>query len=336
MPGRQATIQAEMETARELKRAGKLEEAEDRLRRALESFPGSTVLQAGLADVYRRRGKYLEAGFLADEVLKADPANWQALVVKGEVAREAGRWEEAGQLYAAALALYPTSFLAVRLSQVYLAGGQAEAAAGVLRQMLAKNKDDVRLWRQLAQVLEKSGDIEGAGAAWSEVLRLDPEDQFAYRSYLKLSAISRRPEEVLQELEIMLKTGKRGRNPHLHTLKGNLLYQMGHYAQAAEAYRQGLEISPGNAYLLAQLGYCLYRLGQTGEALVALQEAFRRKPGDVYLRTTLIRLYRSLGWQEKGAGFLRELAREHPRLKSLWGLAARLEKEAGVDAQAQE
>ncbi|MDN5346444.1 MAG: hypothetical protein PWP65_8 [Clostridia bacterium] len=329
----QVALEAEIKIIRKLKSAGKLQEAERRLQRALERFPGATVLQASLADVYRRRGRYLEAGFLADEVLKTDPVNWQALVVKGDIAYKEGRWEEAGRLFAAAFALYPTSFLAVRLSQAYLASGQGEAAAGVLRQMLAKNRDDGRLWRQLAQVLEKLGDMEGAAQAWSEVLRLDPGDQFAYRSCLKLSSSGRPPEEVLQELEIMLKTGKRGQNPHLYILKGNLLYQMGHYAKAAEAYRQGLEISPGNLYLLGQLGYSLYRLGQVKEALATLQEAFRRKPRDIYLRTTLLSLYRSLGRQAEGAEFLRELARQNPELKALWGLANRLEKEAGAGAK---
>ena len=70
----------------------------------------------------------------------------------------------------------------------------------------------------------------------------------------------------------------------LHFQLGNIFFQQGKPDQAAESYRQALELNPAHADALANLGCALRDLGRLEEAVLTLCAALELKPrgGEIY------------------------------------------------------
>ncbi|MGI9953101.1 tetratricopeptide repeat protein [Moorellaceae bacterium AZ2] len=312
-----------------LKKAGDWEGAAAELESALESWPDEPSLLLSLAGLYARLGRYQEADCLADRVLENNPRDSRALLLKGQVAARRDDHLAAVEYLQAAFEQERTPYLAARLAQAYINAGQPEKAANFCRGQLSLDPDQVEIWKKLGLALERLGDASGAAQAYREVLNRSPEDAFVQARYVKLAAggDEQGGSGLLREIEAFLKVEKRAQNPHLHAVKGRELYRQGRYEEAAAAYRQSLELAPGDPYFLAQLGFCLYRLNRETEALEVLEQALEKRPADVHVCRTLITLYRRLGRQQEGAEFLRSIAGRDPAAQKLWGLARKLERE---------
>jgi tetratricopeptide (TPR) repeat protein len=327
MAGSNYHLKTVLQQVAALKKSGAYPAALAELQAALERWPGEPSLLAGLASLYLRLGQDQEADQLADSILELHPQDTRALAVKGQVAAGRNDYATALTWWQAAFDLEPSPYLAARLAKACIHTGQLEKAVAFCRQQLIQDPEQLELRRQLALALEKLGDSAAAVQAYQEIIARDPEDAFAQARYVKLAA-GHAGAGVLNEVEAFLRVGQRARNPHLHGIRGNELYQQGRFAEAAAAYRQALELAPGDPYFLAQLGFCYYRLQQDEEALDLLQQALTKKPADVHVRQTLMHLYRRLGRPGEGADFFRAVAASHPEARPLWGLAKKLEAES--------
>ena len=99
------TVQAQIEAAGRERSAGRLEDAQHTLERALAASPSSPVLLRELAGVELARGLIGPADEHARAAVDADPGDAEALAVLGGVLEVHGRFREAAGLYAQALAI---------------------------------------------------------------------------------------------------------------------------------------------------------------------------------------------------------------------------------------
>jgi len=60
--------------------------------------------------------------------------------------------------------------------------------------------------------------------------------------------------------------------------EGEVLFERGDLARAAERFRRAVRAAPGNAYYRNNLGWALFQLGQVDEAGRELREAVRLDP----------------------------------------------------------
>ncbi|MCB0344552.1 MAG: tetratricopeptide repeat protein [Bdellovibrionales bacterium] len=75
--------------------------------------------------------------------------------------------------------------------------------------------------------------------------------------------------------------------PETWVAKGDLSYQSGNYALAAQAYGRALEGGLDNAHVLYNKANALYRLGKYGEAIALYRQALQLSPRDPDIRANL-------------------------------------------------
>ncbi len=183
---------------------GRLDEAVEEFRRALEVKPDFRGGKSNLAQALGDRGDVAEAERLFREVLAADPEDSLSLQRFAALMARVGRPGEPVALVEAALAADPeNAVLQFELGRVLLALGRSDEAIPHLRAALER-KPDLHLARHaLGVALHKQGDMEGARTAWKGVLETNPKFEEACISLVVLA----RQQGDSVELERVLRQG---------------------------------------------------------------------------------------------------------------------------------
>ncbi|MGI3904050.1 MAG: tetratricopeptide repeat protein [Janthinobacterium lividum] len=165
---------------------------------------------------------------------------------RGVTAAEAGHFSEARRHFKACLDVDPFHVEARHdLGVVLLRDGEARAAIGHFRDVLARHPTHSAVWVNLALSFCDIGD---SGAAWdaaSQAVRLAP-----------ASAAAR-------------------------TALGHALFNRGDLDEAERAYRQALDLEAPPPSLLARHAAVLRRLGRFDETLAACERLLAREPSDM-------------------------------------------------------
>ena len=145
--------------------------------------------------------------------------------------------------------------------------------------------EDVEKLYAEAQAAKSRGDLEGTIEKYHAILKLDPHLASAYNNM------------------------------------GLLYFQQTNYAEAAQAFENGLHYDKNMSSSMVLLGVSYYQMGQLEKARPTLEKAVRLRPDDqtaqLYLGHTLF----DSGDQEAGAAVLQTLLRKAPKdLPALYGL----------------
>lgn len=160
---------------------GRNEEALADFRRAAELQPHSVEPVRASVSLLRKMNRYDEAFKVLDEAAQRDPASAAVPALKGETLMAQGhRLDAAASAFRQALQLSPTWWNPYRdLASVELARSGVPAAAAVLHQAAAQAQFDERQRLELAGLLTRLGDSEGAIGQYEAVLRGNPGSQIA-------------------------------------------------------------------------------------------------------------------------------------------------------------
>ena len=312
------------------KREGKLEEAVEIFRQALDLYPADPYLSSALADLYVMQNRLWEAEELIARVREENPEYRPALLVWGNLALKREEYQEAARYFEAAYRQRNDGYSRRRLVEAYLGQNEYDKALNLVRQGLEVEPDNISLHRLQGRIQERQGDTRGAIGAYRRVLEGDPKDQFSYQRLLQLESAGRPGQEVVREVGRLLSVGERRKNPHLRAWRARELKELGRWEEALAEYRRARELDPGNLFLQKQEAFCLYRMDRLEEALAIFQETLRRDPRDHVVRNTMLITFRKLQRLPEAVIFLEELIQEHPDYKPLWGIIRRVKKEAGL------
>jgi tetratricopeptide (TPR) repeat protein len=199
------------------------------------------------------------------DVLRADPAQADALIVLGAVRHRGGRLREAQALYEQALRLRPDSTEAHNHLGIALAQqGRLDEATAHYREALRHDPDNVDLLNNLGIALTARGAWDEAAAVLERAVRLRP-DHAAARNTLGVAlGEARRLDEAA--------------------------------AQLGEAVR----LRPESADAWSNLAAALTELGRYDEAVEACEQALRRQPKHVGAHLHRARLWLLLGEWARG------------------------------------
>jgi tetratricopeptide (TPR) repeat protein len=210
-----------------------------------------------LGHVYKARGMLPQAVTFFEEALALQPDDVPTLVWLGELHLDAGRPEDAERHFGAALARQPQSIAArFGLGRAALAQRKYQDAVEHLEAALALNRNAVNIHYPLAMAHRGLGNSEKAEAHLKqqgkfEILPADP---------------------LMQEVRALLQSATS------YEVRGTRDLASGRWAEAAAAFRQGLEIDPSNAALRHKLGTALHMLGQPEAAREAFAQILRDSP----------------------------------------------------------
>jgi tetratricopeptide (TPR) repeat protein len=153
-----------------------------------------------------------------------------------------------------------------------------------------------------------------------------PEDKFLYKEYIQIKTIDKSPEDLVSELANILKVSSASENVHIRLLLAGTLKKLGLFAEAVEHYRLALDISPGDFYVLKQLGFCHMKMNNPQSAITVLKDAFLNDPSDYYVRTSLTSACKETGELDRLVKLIDEAIKLHPHQKSLWGFKKKILK----------
>lgn len=171
---------ANSELGNVLRARGRLDEAAQRYRKALEILPRYEMAHLGLGIVLARQGRFDEAADNLREAIAIRPDYAEAHFVLAACLAGARDPEGAAKEYAEVIRLSPNGpDPYMRLADISLRLNKPDAAISAYRGYLKLAPDDAAIHYKLAMLLIGKGDMAGARDELEHVVRLKPDDVVA-------------------------------------------------------------------------------------------------------------------------------------------------------------
>ncbi|MBW1900688.1 MAG: tetratricopeptide repeat protein [Deltaproteobacteria bacterium] len=315
------------EHARDLKKKGRFQEAENELKEALDEAPDNFLLKSSLAELYLRQDRTTEARILADSILSSDAQHPQAQYILGEIYFKQEKFEEALQCFRRASMNDSRQYIQLRIARALREMRRSKEALEILDSSLLNDKENVHFLREKALILNRLKRWDEALELYEKIRELDPEDSFARRQVFRLKGMNRPDEVVIRELKKVVDLPATRDDAHLHGLLGQKLRESGKLKEAAAEYRAAQRLAPDDMFFLKQEGFCHYKLGDYQEAARILGQAFRKDPNDYIVRSTLQKTFE---YRQNMGGFislLEEIINDQPHNMKLVGILKKLKKQ---------
>ncbi len=202
----------------DLREAGRLDEAAEQFRVALEYRSNNEASHYSLANILMRQGKFEEASVHLDRAMKINPKAGDMHADRGYILEMRGQKEEALAEYNAALRLSPKSATPHYNYGMYL-------------------------WRK--------GDLAGAASEFQSALRFDPKHVDAQYDFGNLLYQQGRLEEAKKYYLAALENSPQ--RADVHNKLGVLLVRQGLVSQALLQFAYALELNPNDTYAAENL-----------------------------------------------------------------------------------
>lgn len=312
-----------VERAHELYDAGRWDEAETELRRALSLNPFQAEWHFNLGLTLEAAGRHADAATAFERCFElhrgeTDPDANSALLVGVNLLR-AGQPQPALLWLDRAAEIEPMSVAPfVHRIEAYAELGRFEEAEEAFYLGQQIEPEHAELYAAMAQVLSDRADHDRSVWCLREAARLDPDlprvRARLARAYADAGRLERARQLYVREL--------RDDPGDVETLLdlGELLMDMHRHAEAGEKFRRVLEVEPDNPDAHHLLGELAERQGQTPDALVQYDVVLRLDPAYPGARTRLARVMLDRGREE-----------DLPRVRDL---LRREQREAGEDPKA--
>ncbi|MDE0420331.1 MAG: tetratricopeptide repeat protein [Gammaproteobacteria bacterium] len=324
--------------------AGRLEEAEQALQRAVEADPQHRGALQSLAELARRRGNFTEAEIGYRQVLAIDREYGLAHAGLGTVLFEQRRYGEALDHLRIAVES-PTTVdtrgtLYLLMSRSARDLGYLDESKAHLERALAaisvageQRPDTPGFYTILGQAFMEQGRFDEAAAALQQAIEADPEHVDAMQMWAELA----RKRGRLAEAETRYREALAMDEGHglAHAGLGTVLFRQGRYAEALDHLSLAVE-SPATAETLGALylylGQSAAALGHLAEAEAHLERAVAEIPDNMLTLLAMGDLRVRQGRAEEAEAFrhrVRELHPDDPTLRHM--IAESLRKEGQVD-----
>ncbi len=270
-------LEAAMQQALELHRAGDLRSAALAYERILQTHPTEADAWHMLGVLSHQLGKHELAIKCLASAIKLNPIEAAYHSNLGVVYRSLGRLPEAIAEYRLAILRkpdYPEAYS--NLGQAFREHGELDEAERQLREALRLRPDYLDALYNLAQVQQDRGARDDAIATYREVVRQDPNHVAAWNNLGVALKNQGKFDEAREVLEQAIQI-----NPELVEAYYNLaqtFHAQGLLVEALDCYSQFLTVRPGYAAGHCNMGNALEDLGQVDEAIDCYREALRLRP----------------------------------------------------------
>jgi predicted O-linked N-acetylglucosamine transferase (SPINDLY family) len=256
MPPDATALDAEVEAAVGLLRAGRVDEAERALKAVAARAPAQARALHNLGVIALQRGDIETSRELIERSLEHDPDHVGYL----------------GNLIA-----------------VHRAAERHEDVVLACRRLLALEPDHVDALIALGNALLALGETKQARARFLWALRLDPGASEAMNGLGAAEARDGRHAQAIGHYRCAVERAPD--NPLIHCNLGEAHIRLMRHREAVDAYREALRLSPDMARAASGLGSALTESGRAGEALELLERAVAAEPesGTHWLRLGIAR-----------------------------------------------
>lgn len=298
---------------------------------AIEQSPAANA--ARRADAYGDMGKLLMAAALHDaaephlrraQTLAPDDARWPYYL--GHLHRTTGALEESVAAFNQVLSIRPDDPLTLLwLGEVHLLLGRPEEADPLFRTQLAMHPDSVVAHVGIGRAALAANDYAGAVEFLEAGLRLSGQTAvgvhyplaLAYRGldrFDRAEAHMRQRADVaiLAEDPLMEELDTLIESPRAYERRGNRALSRRDWVTAAEHFRRGLVLEPGDPTLRHRLATVLFQMGDPGGAFVEFERILQTAPDFALAHFSLGVLLEGAGRRPEAIARFETAARHEP------------------------
>jgi arylsulfatase A-like enzyme/tetratricopeptide (TPR) repeat protein len=254
----------------------RVEEAEEKLSRALELDPRSGPARLALARIAGRRHDELTQLALLHEVIEVDPgtsgpAAYNAI---GRLELKKRELDSAREAFRAALEIDRMNAGAYEgLASVLLEEGRPDEAATYLVTSLRFRPAQPQTLTTLAQVLRDRRELDPAIELCERALAMSPKLATAYNTLGRIYRVKGDEARAREMYRRSIEYAPRFDVPHLNLAQ--LLLGAGHEDEALEEFRTAVRLNPFNYIALANLGVKAFKDREWKQAAVMFDRAIR-------------------------------------------------------------
>jgi tetratricopeptide (TPR) repeat protein len=257
----------------------KPDQAEAVLRKVIEregTNPGGLTARVGLARLILNKGDQPQAEALIAEVLKDDPSNSDALMIRARLELARGNHQGAIGDLRTVLRNSPDSIPALKLqADAQFQAGQVELGIDTLQRLVQLEPRDADLRLRLATMLAQRGNRPAA----LKLLEEASKDSATPQILGARAALLIDQKQWTEAEAIIAKLRETPDNQRLaDTLQGGYYQARGNHAAAVDAFKRALEKDPSSAEILSAITRSLLAQQKSADALAFMREQTRTNP----------------------------------------------------------
>lgn len=297
--------------ARALSALGRIDEAIG----VLEHLKATSALDAGLrellADLYARRGNRanVDPALAVEALSKAIAHGDNRIATRRELAEnliQIGNLHEALRWAETCVRDEPNPVHWVFVGTIESRLGRHDRSVTAFESAVSADPRNLVGWEGLGLAYEQLGRVEFALDAFNHATALVP-------TVVALEALARihcRKQDAEAALGALTELGRlRSLTLHERVELAKAYHQLGRLKDRAQAYREALELAPGDVELLIGLGQAQLEDGAPEEAVKALEQAHAIDPARNDVSTLLATVYGRLGRHDEALSFARDQLR---------------------------
>ncbi len=309
-----------------------LEEARSASGHALELDADTATARVTLAMIYTEAGRLDVADEELKKALGVNSRSADAWAALGEMYQKQGRTEQVEATLQKAVDLEPKQWRYLnQLGLYYFSVGKNAEAAQQFQQAVKLNPDNPRAWNNLGLALRRLNRLGEAQTAYEKSLELEP----VFGTLSNLGTILQFQGKDAEAVEVYRRAA--AMNPTSYVIWGNLASAQNRtpggkqaaretYRKAAEVAEQALVNSPQDAATIAMLGSFYASLGVAEKSAPLLRQAAALAPGNPQVLYRIAEGYEllqrrsdALSWSGAAltAGLPRETIERNPELAAL-------------------
>jgi cellulose synthase operon protein C len=251
-----------------------------------KEHPKDFQVKEAFVELLLAQNKLHEATELDDEILKENPKDTGALLIRGRIQNVNGRYEDAINTLQTALKYAPENagghlqlgFALSRTGDLGRAEQEWREAA-----KLAPQLNDAQL--ELAQLALNKGDLSLLGQTAEQLIKNLPSDPRGYVLRAESEIASR--EMAAAEADIKKSIAVAPQNALGYSAMGGLLASRGKFQEAQSYFEQALDRDPNHFAALKGLVAIFLRQGQNGKAIERVRQQIAKSPNNDSFYTLL-------------------------------------------------
>jgi tetratricopeptide (TPR) repeat protein len=241
--------------------------------------PAATTIAEKLKEALalHQQGKFVEAENLYEDILLAQPDQFDALHLLGTLLHQTGKSERGVDLIGKAITINPKvaaahSNLGIGLKHL----GRLDEALNSYDKAIELNPDYAEAFANRGNVLKDLKRFDEALASYNRAIALKPDYAEAYSNRGLALVELKRPQDALASCDraIELKSDY----ADAHSYRGIALYELKRTEEALASYDRAIALKPDDATTHSNRGVALKDLNRLGEALASSNRAIALKP----------------------------------------------------------
>jgi tetratricopeptide (TPR) repeat protein len=268
--------------------------------------PVSVAARNRVAAIHLAAGRIEEASKLVEEVLKRNPRDNDALVIRSNILLARGDAPGAISDLRTVLRDQPTAVPLLRsLARAHIANNEPGLAEENLRAAREAAPADVSVRVELAQLWAQTGRAVQAVSLLEETVLASPDDVLARETLVKAyisNGDMNQAQKAAEDLKLVAPRAAAG-----FYLAGLIARGQNRIEDAEKEFRAALDLQPDAPDALMAWSSVQVARGRTPDAIASVQAAVKRRPNDTALQNLLGELYLQSQNYEKAIAILKKV-----------------------------